>query len=139
MWAVTTIGFFSIVQKPWDALHGTLTVRARVKEDLENLKAYLPEMGEISESLNSDYRYRAVAPRPAVMEAMAKLAGAIDYDNFKDAVADRQGHARAAIYGEVWRNLYQLQTSRKPKLSAPPILISAEPVHGKHSRRSEKP
>lgn len=35
MWVVTDFGFFSVVQKPGDAEAGTLTVRARVRGDLE--------------------------------------------------------------------------------------------------------
>jgi hypothetical protein len=33
----------------------------------------------------------------------------INYGNFKDEVADKQGHGRADIYSSVWRDLYELQ------------------------------
>ena len=39
MWLITPTGFFSIVQKPTDAQANTLTVRARVRQDLETLRA----------------------------------------------------------------------------------------------------
>jgi hypothetical protein len=112
MWIITKIGFFSIVQKPWNKPDDTLTVRARARTDIENLRAYLPDMSEIIASEDSDYRYRATADREAVMAAMSKLTADIDYDNFKNEVASLQGYARAAIYGEVWEVLYKLQSDR---------------------------
>ena len=110
MWLMTPIGFFSIVEKPddWDA--GTLTVRARVEDDLTALKArYLPELGEIQAHLGTDYRYRGVAPREAVARALSQLALDLDYSNFKDEVYRVQGYERARVYGEVWSSLYELQ------------------------------
>ncbi|TSE18983.1 hypothetical protein Talka_01746 [Tepidimonas alkaliphilus] len=38
MGLITPIGFFSIVQKPSDRTHDTLTVRARMRGDLAALK-----------------------------------------------------------------------------------------------------
>ena len=35
MWLLTPTGFFSIVRKPQDAAAGTLTVRSRVRADLD--------------------------------------------------------------------------------------------------------
>jgi len=68
-----------VVEKPNDVPRGTLTVRSRVRLDLENLRnRYLPAMGEISESTRSDYHYRAVAPHDAVSAAMARAIGDID-------------------------------------------------------------
>ena len=79
MWLMTPIGFFSIVQKPSDRDGDTLTVRARVRSDLEALRdQYLPGLGEIQESRHNDYRFRAVVPRPAVAAAMAHGWGGTD-------------------------------------------------------------
>lgn len=67
MWWLTPIGFFSVVRKHDDVAEGTLTVRARVKSDLQNLKAHwLPELGEIKASTSNDYRFRAKAPQAEV-------------------------------------------------------------------------
>ena len=41
--------------------------------------------------------------------AMASLIETVDYSNFKDEVAQRQGKARSALYHDVWSVLYQLQ------------------------------
>ena len=114
MWVLhPSVGFLSVVAKPWDRPNGTMTIRARVHDDLVRFKAFLPSMGPIIESQDSDYRFRAVADRDAVMAAMAKLAADIDYDNFKNEVAARQGYDRAAIYGDVWQVLYRLQRGHR--------------------------
>lgn len=119
MWLITPVGFFSVVQKPTDIQAQTLTVRARVRSDLEALKAeYLPELGPIQDSKVNDYRFRAVAPQAAVAKAMARLVENLDYSNFKDEVAERQGHARAHLYHDVWSTLYRLQKADTPAPAA---------------------
>lgn len=111
MWLITPIGFFSIVRKPDDQRTGTLTVRARVRGDLEALRElYLPGLGRIEESHETDYRFRAKAPRSEVSAAMARLIDDLDYSNFKSEVGKQQGNARAKLYGSVWSSLYKLQT-----------------------------
>ena len=111
MWLLTPIGFFSIVRKPEDVEAGMLTVRARVRSDLQQLKQQLlPELGPIVEGRGTDYRYRARAPKQAVALAMVRLVEQLDYSNFKDAVAQRQGKPRARLYHDVWDVLYGLQS-----------------------------
>lgn len=101
MWIQTTIGFFSIVQKPEDVARDTLTIRARSREHLEALQlAYLQESGPIQTGGGTDYPYRLVAPRMAVEDAVSLAVAAIDYVNFKDAVADEDPHT-AHVYGKV--------------------------------------
>jgi len=98
MWLITSIGFFSVVQKPGDKQNGTLTVRSRVRSDLAALKQhYLPGLGPIQESLDTDYRFRAVAPRAEVSAAMARMIEDLDYGNFKSEVAKKQGPKRASL------------------------------------------
>lgn len=110
MWLMTRYGFFSIVEKPADREAGTLTVRARVRADLDALREHaLPGLGPIVEHAGSDYRFRARAARSDVAAALAALVDGLDYPNFKDEVARRQGTARAAAYGRVWDALYDLQ------------------------------
>ena len=113
MWLLTNFGFFSVVQKEGERL---LTVRARDRQDLLNLEErYLPGLGEIEESGQGDYRFRARVPREVFAEALREIALDIDYPNFKNSVAARQGKARAGIYGEVWSKLMALQQrGRKP-------------------------
>ena len=110
MWLLTPFGFVSIVQKPGDAQQGTLTVRARVREDLESLRhCYLPGLGEIHESHSNDYRFRAQAPRRQVSAALSAVVDDLGYSNFKSQVSKEQGAARAHLYHDVWSVLYRLQ------------------------------
>lgn len=110
MWIISPVGFFSVVQKPEDVRRGTLTVRARVRSDLDALREQmLPGLGPTQESKDTDYRFRAVAPRADVAAAIARLVDQIDYDNFKTEVGKRQGSARARRYHDVWAALLPLQ------------------------------
>lgn len=110
MWIITPLGFFSVVQKPADVATDSLTIRARVAADLAALRlAVLPQLSPVQESTHNDYRFRASAPRTAVMQAMSALAGNLCYDNVKDEVARVQGIDRADLYHEVWDTLYRLQ------------------------------
>lgn len=115
MWIITTIGFFSVVQKPDDVETNTLTVRARVKYDLQRLSAYVDFVSPITTDKGTDYRYRAKVLRHQFADAMIKLVYDIDYDNFKDAVTQAQGYRRAHVYGDVWAALYPM-TSHEGKL-----------------------
>jgi 8-oxo-dGTP pyrophosphatase MutT (NUDIX family) len=104
------MGFFSIVCKPGDEEQGTLTVRSRVKSDLEALgKNFLPSLGAIVEGAGTDYRYRAKAQRDDIGKALTLMVQQLDYENFKNEVAHRQGKYRASVYGKVWEVLYNLQ------------------------------
>lgn len=138
MWLITPVGFFSIVQKPSDVATDTLTVRSRVRADLEALREqYLPSLGAIQESQVNDYRFRAVAPRAEVASAMVSLVNQLNYSNFKDQVAQVQGAARAHLYHDVWDVLYRLQTQpqkygtpnkRETKPKAAPASVTVGPV-----------
>jgi ADP-ribose pyrophosphatase YjhB (NUDIX family) len=110
MWLITPTGFFSIVCKPGDRKAGTLTIRARVKSDLEALRQQcLPSLGKVTENEGTDYPYRAKAKRSEVAKALAQMVEQLDYDNFKNEVAEKQGHHRAKVYHEVWDVLYDLE------------------------------
>jgi hypothetical protein len=114
MWLITPVGFFSIVQKPGDRSRNTLTVRARVRSDLDALRdQYLPGLGEIIESNTNDYRFRAVVPREQVAAAMARMVETLNYANVKGEVTKRQGYARAQLYHDVWDVLYKLQSTQQ--------------------------
>lgn len=107
MWLMTNFGFFSIVKKGGESY---LTIRARAKQDLLNLKErYLPDVGAIEVSDYTDYRYRVRVPQETFAEAMKSIALDIDYSNFKNSVAAKQGKARSCVYGEVWQTLLALQ------------------------------
>jgi len=111
MWITTTIGFFSVVQ--WVG-EERLTIRARVKADLEALRdRYLPGMGEIEEFAGTDYEYRAKASKQDFAMAFAEIVLGIDYSNFKSAVTREQGAARAHVYHKVWADLQDLSPNTR--------------------------
>lgn len=88
----------------------TLTVRARVRQDLDDLRAkYLPDLSPTEFDPQADYHYRAVAARESVALAIANLVRESRYENFKDEVSRVQGDERAAVYHSVWAALARLQ------------------------------
>jgi len=106
MWLITTLGFFSVVQKEGET---DLTVRSRVKSDLDSLRiTHFPTLGETQSTPISDYPYRAKIKRADFGVGLAQLGASIDYDNFKDAVDERMGSQRAHAYTDVWSTLYAL-------------------------------
>lgn len=116
MWLITAFGFFSVVEKGDQRASGKLTIRSRVREDLDALRAkYLPELTDTIETYDSDYRFRGIAPREAISRAFAEALNDIDYSNFKSEVARKQGQSRASVYHHVWSELYKLQTSGKQR------------------------
>lgn len=109
MWLLTTRGFYSVVEDFHD--HDRLLARARVREDLEALAGLVPGL-VVEETPERDYRFRASVTRAVWAAAATELAHEIDYPNFKNAVAERQGPDRAHVYGHVWATLFELQRGR---------------------------
>lgn len=109
MWLITPCGFYSIVAKPGDQRDGTLTIRSRIRSDLEALRKHVPSLGPIAESKQTDYRYRAKAKAKDIAIGFGSMIENIDYSNFKDKVAEKQEDFRASVYGQVWNSLYELQ------------------------------
>ena len=106
MWLITEIGFFSAVK---DRDSGKIMIRARSRSDLEALCKNYVGYHTIHTTADSDYRHRIWVEPMIWARAVENMAMAIDYDNFKDRVAERQGAERAAIYLEVWHDLYDIQ------------------------------
>jgi hypothetical protein len=110
MWLFTTDGFFSAVNDRND--EGTIIVRSRVRGDAARLVAAVG-VGNVIETRDSDYRFRVRLPRPAWVAYVAAAAEAIDYSNFKAAVAVRQGAGRAHAYADVWAVMLGLQATEE--------------------------
>lgn len=109
MWIFAKFGFFSVVQKP-----GTdyLTVRTRVRQDLDNLRdRYLPQLSEVQGHAGTDYQWRATVSHQDFADAIGRITSDIHYPNFKSEVARNEGQSRAHCYGKVWEILYQLSES----------------------------
>lgn len=115
MWILTTIGFFSVVRKPGDVL---LTVRARCAGDLDSLRTkYMPALSATVTGAGTDYPVRATISRADFAQGLGKLGEAIDYSNFKNAVAERMGKKRAKLYSEVWSTLQRIEDQPAAQLS----------------------
>lgn len=105
MWLITTDGFFSAVQDRDD--HDAVFVRARVRDDAEQLAVAVGST--VIETPAADYRFRVRMTKRTWSRYLADRAAEVDYDNFKNAVAVRQGSRRAKVYGDVWAVLLRLQ------------------------------
>lgn len=100
MWLYTTIGFFSVVAHREDGQ--TLLIRARTREDLDELRRrHLPDL-EIQDSADGDYPHCALLERSEWEYALARLAADVDYLSFEDAIRGSQGEDRANLYQRVW-------------------------------------
>jgi 8-oxo-dGTP pyrophosphatase MutT (NUDIX family) len=101
MWLFTTQGFYSVVSG--QEFGEELQVRARAAGDLDRLRrSFLPMLGPNFSLPGRDYPWRALAKRDDFAACVSAIAEAIDYSNFKSAVAQRQGHERASVYADVW-------------------------------------
>ncbi len=111
MWIFTTVGFFSVVQKPGDSF---LTVRARVASDLDRLRQkYMPELSGTTSSRGTDYSYRTTISHEDFARGMEKIVKDIHYSNFKAEVEARMGRQRELIYLVVWNTLRKLQRKKE--------------------------
>ena len=103
MWIYSAIGFHSAVATDDQDV---LMVRGRVRQDLVRLQGLLAALGheppEILEWELRDYPYRVLIPRSAWAEVLRALAAAVDYTNWKQAVAEIQGAERATCYDQLW-------------------------------------
>lgn len=110
MWLITPLGFFSISQKAGKKRHATLTLCSELRSDLAALKQhYLPSLGPIQESHDSDYCFYAEAPRADVSVAMARLVDDLNYSDLKSAVDKKQGERRARLYHKIEDTLHLLR------------------------------
>ena len=109
MWVASKHGFFSIVRKD-DEGEALWHVRARMREDLENLKEEAGLEKQIHESPNADYRYRVVVGRDGFVCVVTALAASVDYPNFKSEVGKRPDQApKLPIYEGWWFDMARLQ------------------------------
>jgi hypothetical protein len=104
MWLFTPFGFYSVVRKTPGS---QLTIRGRTWGDLVRLRArYLPTATEPQAHGGTDYPWRMRCEDQALAAAMPQIVLDITYANFKDAVAQELGSARAHRYHTVWHALY---------------------------------
>ncbi len=101
MWIFLPDSFISVVQKPDDI--DTLTVRARIKGDIE---AVFPQ-AKVEANMGTDYKYRARVPRQVVAQVLHDQVMGLNWGNFKGAVKDRKRHD---AYMDVWSAMHAAQT-----------------------------
>ena len=106
MWIMTTDGFYSTVKKPDQT--DALTVRARVKKDLENLLDKLKLGVEIRTGVGTDYPYRITIKQEEWAEYLHKAAMDIGYSNCKDSLALSDNN-RHYVYFRCWEALMLLE------------------------------
>lgn len=109
MWLATQYGFYSIVRKEEDVFF----IRARVRQDLENLLALACLKGEddgIHVWPDADYRYRIIVDLEVLLEIFIQLAAGIDYPNFKARVYEKEDQAeKLGPYHKIWGLMAELQ------------------------------
>lgn len=103
MWLMTKHGFYSIVQKQPGEFH----IRARVRQDLENLVQRVPLAGaRIHDTKSADYGFRIIVGKAEVLAVMEFLGQTLDYSNFKSHIArtpdQEQKHD---VYADIWGRL----------------------------------
>ena len=96
MWLFTTHGFYSAVTYP--EAPESVVVRAGARDDVRRRIA-----------TTASASASRVTRGPHTVVAAAK---AIDYPNFKAAIAERQGADRAHVYGAVWAAMFAFQQRR---------------------------
>ncbi len=88
MWLCFNDGFISAVKDWNDPTGHSLVVRARSKEDLQNI---FPNQ-KIVESDDSDYQYRVFVKKDELAKIVLNRLMNIDYTNFKNSVQDEELH-----------------------------------------------
>jgi hypothetical protein len=114
---MTTNGFLSAVQHSDEP--DQVVVRGRVKNDVRDLARYLVGAEQLAVDLEdlivsypqADYPWRVIVSKATWAGYVHKQALAVDYFNFKTAVASqgRPGRYHANAYHEVWLDLLPLE------------------------------
>lgn len=88
--------FFSAVEDVSD--HSKLSIRARVKGDLEK---FFGSNVPVIETEDSDYRFRVFVKKEFFAHMMKKRIEDIEYTNFKDSIPKNDSN-RYYYYTKVW-------------------------------------
>lgn len=122
MWLFTQYGFYSVVcardlaGDPSRIDPDTFMVRGRSRKHLESLQKRFPQLAaaEITETSNTDYRYRMMVAKTVWSEVARELAAEIDYGNFKDQAerCTRDDRYVDALHA-VWEVMERLQRPRR--------------------------
>jgi len=98
---IETPPFYSIVQKKPGEYH----VRARERQDLQNLVDRVPLLGAvIIDTPDADYACRIITDKGTVLVILDFLGQSLDYSNFKSKIAATPDQ-RHKPYHQVWQVL----------------------------------
>jgi hypothetical protein len=114
MWIASKIGWFSIVVDV--QREDRMLIRARA--DISNLfyaNQDLPSLERPTSDESRDYRWRMSIGRADWVQLAARLAEAVDYSNFKNAVHDQpdQGN-KGRAYLRIWHVMHEVQLAEEP-------------------------
>lgn len=106
MWLCTQLGFFSIVRKDADTFH----IRARCRDDLEQLSLATGIGTPVASYPGSDYPWRIICPAAALPRYMTALTASIDYGNFKSAVGSHPAQCnKLSAYHDIHHRMVEWQ------------------------------
>lgn len=106
MWLCTKLGFFSIVLKDTDTFH----IRARCREDLDELARVAGTGTPVASHPGSDYPWRILCPTVDLSRFMSALTNSIDYGNFKSAIAaNPTQRSKLPAYHDIHHRMVQWQ------------------------------
>ena len=111
MWLFTQLGFFSIVRKESDTIH----IRARCREDLDQLALATGIGTPIASYAGSDYPWRIICPATDLPRFMSAFSSSIDYGNFKSAIAASPAQRpKLTAYHDIHHRMVQWQQEHEP-------------------------
>ncbi len=106
MWLATKHGFYSIIEKA----QGTFHVRARVRQDLENLLVATGLEPRVECRPRANYRYRIIVGPEDLLKVMVLLTATVDYPHFQDSIAARADQRpKLECYQRMWAQLGDLE------------------------------
>jgi hypothetical protein len=120
MWLATVSGWFSVVvdlERP-----DRMLIRARCRADIFNLfeaNQDLPSIERPTSDESRDYRWRMSIGRADWVQLAARLAEAVEYSNFKNAVHDQPDQLnKGRAYLAIWRVMHEVQIAEGPPKAA---------------------
>lgn len=113
MWLCTKLGFYSIVQKESDTFH----IRARCREDLDQLSLAAGGGTPVASYLRSDYPWRIICPAVDLHLFMTVLASRIDYGNFKSTIAASSTQcSKLSAYHDIHHRMLVWENTQSSKM-----------------------
>lgn len=103
MWLMTKHGLYSVIE---DEDPAYLRIRARRKQDLDNLASLVTFKTEVLESDAADYKYSIVMKRGSARRLLAATFDQINYPNFRDAITKTPDQREKIFsYRQIWSTL----------------------------------